>query len=105
MATQASAEKRSPEPITVRLPACRFTAARKSQLLGPTYFCCTVRPWTVIAATPRAKAPSKIVQNRSALSCESSMPRRILSVTGTSGGSASRTRDTISSAVSGTLSR
>ena len=57
------------------------------------------------AATPRANAPSKMAQKLSALSAESSMPRRILSVTGTCAGTASRTRPTISRAVSGTPNR
>ena len=53
-----------------------------------------------MAATPRSNAPSKMVKNRSRLSSVSSIPRRIFTVTGMCGGTASRTRLTISSAVS-----
>jgi hypothetical protein len=55
------------------------------------------------AATPASNAPSRIVKNRSRLSGESSIPQRILTVTGISGGTASRVRRTISSATSGWL--
>ncbi len=48
------------------------------------------------AAASAAKAPSKISKNRSALSGVSSIPRRILTVTGISEGTASRTRRTAS---------
>lgn len=94
---------RSPLPSTTRPPAWDFTSRKNSHRDGPSYRCITVRPCTVIAAAPRAKAPSKIAKNFSRLSAESSMPRRIFTVTGTCGGAASRTRLTISSATSGWL--
>jgi len=54
----------------------------------------------VTATAPKLNAPSKIAKNRSRLSGLSSMPRRIFTVSGTPGGSASRTRPTIERAVS-----
>ena len=58
-----------------------------------------------MAATPSRNAPSKIAKNFSRLAGVSSMPHRIFTVSGTLGGSASRTRPTIASAVSGSLSK
>ena len=88
MSRHACAVNRSPLPRIVFDPACCLTSRRKSQLLGPMYFCSTVRPCTVMAATPQAKAPSRIRQKSSRLPSESSIPRRILSVTGIEAGTA-----------------